>query len=104
MVSQRESLPWRVHYHGDDNWLSDILISNEGIEQTMPKNRFQEISQFLHLNDTSQKPARGEANFGRFYKCHLALTNKCSEKCLVLLLAHKKKKHFVNEEMIVFTG
>lgn len=38
----------------------------------MPKNRFEEISQFLLLNDSSQEPARG-VNFDRLYKFRPAL-------------------------------
>lgn len=33
----------------------------------MPKNRFEEISQFLLLNDSSREPAR-DVNFDRLYK------------------------------------
>lgn len=49
-------------------------MGNEGIKQVMPKNRFKEISQYLHLNDTSRELARGDANFDSLYKCRPALT------------------------------
>lgn len=39
----------------------------------MPKNRFEEISQFLHLNDLSREPMRGDVNFDCLYKCRPAL-------------------------------
>ena len=39
----------------------------------MPKNRFEEISQFLHLNDLSWEPVRGDVNFDCLYKCRPAL-------------------------------
>ena len=39
----------------------------------MPKNRFEEITQFLHLYDLSREPARGDVNFDRLYKFRPAL-------------------------------
>ena len=54
-----------------DYWSSNIFMGNEGIKRVMPKNRFKEISQYLHLNDTSREPACGDANFD---KCRPALT------------------------------
>ena len=39
-----------------DDWSSDIfMIHNDGIKQTMSKNRFEEISQFFHLNIIREK-------------------------------------------------
>ena len=43
-----------------DDWSSDIVICNDGIKQTMSKNRFEEISQFFHLNKSSEEPAGGD--------------------------------------------
>ena len=48
-----------------DYWSSDIFTSNNGIRQTITKNRFEEISQFFHLNNSSEEPAHGEENFDR---------------------------------------
>lgn len=33
-----------------NHWKPDMFMGNEGKKQVMPKNRFKEISQFLHLN------------------------------------------------------
>ena len=57
-----------------DYW-SDIFIGNDGIKQTMTKNRFEERSQFFHLNNLSEEPVHGEENFGRLFKCRPALTS-----------------------------
>jgi len=57
-----------------DYWSADIFVGNEGVKPDVAKNRFKEISQFLHLNDSSQEPTYGEANFDRLYKCRPALT------------------------------
>ena len=65
------------------------------------KNRFEEISQFLHLNDTSREPARGEANFDRLYKCYPALNAvlRNVQQCYL-----PTKNLSVDEEMIAFKG
>ena len=67
-----------------DYWSSDIFTSNNRIRQTMTKNRFEEISQFFHLNNSSEEPAHGEEMSSRSY-----LT---IEKCSALLFP--KEKHF----------
>ena len=83
-----------------DDWSSDIVICNDGIKQTMSKNRFEEISQFFHLNKSSEEPAGGDENFDRPYKCRPALTS-------ILRNAHccysSKKKNSI-EGMIAFKG
>ena len=58
-----------------DDWSSDIFLRNDGIKQTMSKNRFEEISQFFHLNNSSEEAARSEENFARLYKCRPTLTS-----------------------------
>jgi len=84
-----------------DYWSLDIFMGNEGIKRVIPKNRFKEISQFLHLNDTSQEPARGEANFDRLYKCRPSLTTvlRNVQRC------HLPTKNIcVDDGMIAFKG
>ena len=80
---------------------SDIFIGNDGIKRTMTKNRFEEISQFFHLNNSSEEPARGEENFDRLYKCRPALTS-------ILRNAQRwyspKKNISIDEVMIAFKG
>ena len=34
-------------------WSSDVYMGNEAIKRVMTKNRFEEISQFFHLNDST---------------------------------------------------
>lgn len=84
-----------------DYWSVDIFMGNEGIKRVMAKNRFEEISQFLHLNDTSREPARGEANFDRLYKCRPTLTAvlRNVQRCYL-----PTKNISVDEGMIAFKG
>ena len=84
-----------------DYWSSDIFIGNDGIKQTMIKNTFEEISQFFHLNNSSEEPARGKENFDRLYRCRPALTSmlRNAQHCY-----SPKKNISIDEGMIAFKG
>ena len=84
-----------------DYWSSDIFTSNNGIRQTTTKNRFEEISQFFHLNNSSEEPAHGEENFDRLYKCCSPLTSLLRNAQPFYSL---KKNISTNEGMIAFKG
>ena len=49
-------------------WSNDDFFGNQGIKRVMTKNRFEEISQYLHFNDSTKEPARCAANFDRLFK------------------------------------
>ena len=49
-------------------WSSNPFIGNVGIQAIMTKNRFEELCQYLHFNDSSLEPKGGEDNFDRLYK------------------------------------
>ena len=84
-----------------DYWSSDIFIGNDEIKQTMTKNRFEEICQFFHLNNSSEEPAHGEENFDRLYKCRPALTSilRNAQRCY-----SPKKNISIDEGMTAFKG
>ena len=84
-----------------DYWSSDIFIGNNGIKQTMTKNRFEEISQFFHPNNSSEEPARDEENFDRLYECRPVLTSilRNAQRCY-----SPKKNISVDEGIIAFKG
>ena len=56
-------------------WSSDSFIRNSGIQNVMTKNRFEEISQHIHFNDSSQEPPRGADNHDRLSKLRPILDN-----------------------------
>lgn len=61
-------------------WSSDGFFGNQGIKKVMPKNRFQEISCYLHFNDSTCEPAHNTPGFDRLYKIRPILNsvlNKC---------------------------
>ena len=49
-------------------WSSDVFLGNEGIKKIMTRNRFFEISKYLHFNDSTSEPKRGEDDYDRLYK------------------------------------
>ena len=84
-----------------DYWKDDPFIGNEGIKRTMPRNCFQEISQFLHFADSTKNPARGEKGYDRLFKVRPVLnaTLENSQRC------YSPNKHIaVDEGMIAFKG
>ena len=46
-----------------DYWSKDIFLENRGIKAVMTKNRFKEISQYLHFSDSASEPKKGEWNY-----------------------------------------
>ena len=82
-----------------DYWSSDPYLGNEGINKVMKKNRFEEITHFLHFNDSSTEPPRSDELHDRLYKVRPIL-NAFNQKMLAL---YKRKKNIsVNEGMIAF--
>ena len=49
------------------------FFGNPGIRKVMTKNRFEELSCYLHFNDSSKEPARGDRDYDRLYKVRTIL-------------------------------
>ena len=82
-------------------WSSDPLIGNTGIQNIMTKNRFEELSQYLHFSNSETEPQRGEENFDRLYKVRSLLLGvlENSQK------AYEPSKNLsIDEGMIAFKG
>ena len=82
-------------------WSSDPLIGNTGIQNIMTKNRFEELSQYLHFSNSETEPQRGEENFDRLYKVRSLLSGvlENSQK------AYEPSKNLsIDEGMIAFKG
>ena len=65
-------------------WSSNNFFGNPGIMKIMSKNRFEEISQYLHFSDSSIEPARGTPGFDRLYKVRSVFDRvwqKCQTSC-----------------------
>ena len=46
-------------------WSSDPFIGNKGIQNVLTKNRFEELSKYLHFSNSATEPQRGEDNYDR---------------------------------------
>ena len=67
----------------------------------MSENQFEEISCFLHLNDSTLQPQRGEDGYDHLYKVRLILKNFNNK---IRQVYHPKKNISVDEGMIAFKG
>lgn len=82
-----------------DYWSSDPNIGNEGINNVRTKNRFQEITWFLHFNDSSVEPPRDDENYDRLYKVR-SILSAFNDK---MLAVYKPNKYIlVGEGMVAF--
>ena len=82
-------------------WSNDDFFGNQGIKRVMTKNRFEEISQYLHFNDSTMEPARGAVNFNRLFKVRTVIyyvRSRCQNN-------FKPTKNIsVDEGMVAFRG
>ena len=82
-------------------WSCDEFFGNQGIKKTMTKNRFEEISKYLHFSDSTNEPARGAANYDRLYKVRSVL-DYVRDKCEGNFKPTKNIS--VDEGMVAFRG
>ena len=78
-----------------------IFFGNVGIKKVMPRNRFSEISGFLHFHDSSLEVARGDPGYDRLFKVRPVLTyvrSKCETNF------SPTKNISVDEGMVPFRG
>ena len=61
-------------------WSSNDFFGNRGIMKIMTKNRYEEISQYLHFSDSSVEPASGTPGFDRLYKVR-GVFDRIRQKC-----------------------
>ena len=82
-------------------WSSDDFFGNQGIKKVMTKNRFEEITCYLHFNDSSVEPTRGTPGFDRLYKIR-PIFNSILGNCQTKFKPTKNLS--VDEGMIAFRG
>ena len=82
-------------------WSTNSFLGNPGIQKVMTKNRFEQLMQVLHFNDSSKEPKRGEDGFDRLYKIRPVIshfTRKFKESY------SPSENISVDEGMIAFKG
>ena len=82
-------------------WSSDDFFGNAGIKKTMAKNRFGELSRFLHFNDSSLEVARGTPGYDRLFKVRPVI-DYIRTKCETNFSPTKNLS--VDEGMVAFKG
>ena len=50
------------------NWSSNCYIGNIGVQETITKNRFEEISEYMHFSDSTQEPQHRDDGYDRLFK------------------------------------
>lgn len=82
-------------------WSTDDFFGNKGIKRTMTKNRFEELSCYLHFSDSTKEPARGDVNYDRLFQVRTVIDyvrGKCENNL------NPSKNISVDEGMIAFRG
>ena len=91
-----KKLPESSLYWSDDPWLGVPQVKN-----TMPRNRFDKLNQYLHLNDNSNALPREDANYDKLFKVRPlldAITKQFRE------VYNPAQNLSIDEAMIAFKG
>lgn len=82
-------------------WSTNSFIGNSGIQSIMTKNRFEEVSQYLHFVDSNTELARGDANYDKLFEIRPILSIILDN----IQNAYEPSKNLsVDEAMIAFKG
>ena len=84
-----------------DYWSSDWVLGVPAFAKIMPRNRFLEIWNNLHLCDNSQMPQPGEPNFDKLFKVREFL-NDLNTNFRINYNPHREQA--VDEAMIKYKG
>ena len=83
------------------NWSSNRYIGNIGVQETMTKNRFEEISQYMHFSDSTQEPQRGDDDYDRLFKVRRIMNMVLSN---FKQIYDPSKNMSIDEGMIAYKG
>eukprot|EP00112_Aurelia_sp_Birch-Aquarium-sp1_P021273 Seg5684.2 transcript_id=Seg5684.2/GoldUCD/mRNA.D3Y31 product="PiggyBac transposable element-derived protein 4" protein_id=Seg5684.2/GoldUCD/D3Y31 len=82
-------------------WSDDVIFGGDRVKLIMPRNRFDKISQYLHVNDRSKMPGRDDPDFDKLFLVR-PIVDVVKTKCLENYKPHKECA--VDEAMIAFRG
>ena len=85
----------------DDYWSTDPVLRYPAIAERISRDRFREISRYLHFVDNTSLPSRGSPGYDRLGKVRPVIDH-LAEKFTSLYEPHKEVS--VDEAMIKFTG
>lgn len=82
-------------------WSTDEFLGNEGVKKVFPRERFEALTRYLHLNDSAKMPGRDQPGYDPLYKV----------QPLIQLCKHTFLEHYtparemsVDEAMIRYKG
>lgn len=83
------------------NWSSNQCIGNIGVQETMTKNLFEEISQYMHFSDSTQEAQGRDDDYDRLFKVRRIMNIVLSNFKRVY---NPSKNMSINEGMIAYKG
>ena len=86
-----------VHHY----WSTDPFLGNAGIQAVLPRDRFESLTRYLHLSDSTLMPARGEPGYNPLYKIR-PLVDLCQEKFRSQMVPSRDLS--VDEGMVKYKG
>ena len=88
--------PALTHY-----WSTDPYLGNQGIQSVMPRERFEALTRYLHLNDSEQMPDRDDPAYDPLYKIR-PLIDTCQQNFRDRYIPGREMS--VDEGMIKYKG
>ena len=82
-------------------WSNDPLIGVLGVQKVMPRNRFDKLSKYFHLNNNANQLPREDVNYDKLFKVW-PLLDRIIERCRTELRPERDLS--VDEAMIKFKG
>jgi len=79
-------------------WSNNFKLS--AISDALPRNRFEKIKSYFHINDNLKQPGKGEDKYDKLYKIR-PLLNKLKEKFNEI---SQEEYQSCDEQMISFKG
>ena len=92
-IDQKPAIP---HY-----WSTDPYLGNPGIQSVFPRERFEALNRYLHLNDSEQMPGCDDAAYDPLYKIRPLIDN-CQHNFRDQYVPGKDMS--VDEGMVKFKG
>ena len=82
-------------------WSADEYLGNEGVKKVFPRERFEALTRYLHLNDSEAMPGRDQPAYDPLYKVRPLI-----QLCRRTFLQHytPAKEMSVDEAMIRYKG
>ena len=85
-----------------DYWSTDWVLGTPELVKVMPRQRFEEILRYFHVNDNTNMPQRGSPEFDKLYK----ISPFINEIKTNFLMQYHPNEHqaIIDEAMIKFKG